>query len=451
VVEHGHLAASTAARRAAYPGEPVFLHVSPLAFDSSVAGLWGTLTAGGALVIADGDDVRDPERLLELVRRHQVTDLLCVPTLYGLMLSRAGDGAALRSLRRVIVAGEALPEALPREHFATVPDVELVNEYGPTETTVWASYRRYTEPGPIDIGGPIPGTRLYVVDGQGNLSPHGAVGELHIGGAGVSRGYLGRDADTARAFTADRFTGAPGARVYRTGDRVRWNNAGALDFLGRSDHQVKIRGHRVELGAVETALGSIEGVRAAAVLPDAAGARLIGFVVAGAGFDATAAQRRLAERLPEPMAPRTLHVLDEFPSTPNGKIDRAALAALADALVAPPPCKPATTGGVAAQVAAAWTKILGVASIPVEANFFDVGGHSLLVPALQVALETETRTKLSIVDLFAATTITAQIDLVRTAAAPAAPAAPDTAPAEPEPDDRRARMAARSRRSGGAQ
>jgi len=361
------------------------------------------------------------------------------------MLSRAGDGAALRSLRRVIVAGEALPEALPREHFAIVPDVELVNEYGPTETTVWASYRRYTEPGLIDIGGPIPGTRLYVVDGQGNLSPHGAVGELHIGGACVSRGYLGRDADTARAFTADRFTDAPDARVYRTGDRVRWNNAGTLDFLGRSDQQVKIRGHRVELGAVETALGSIEGVRAAAVLPDAAGARLIGFVVADAGFDTAAAQRRLAERLPEPMAPRTLHVLDVFPSTPNGKVDRAALVALADALVAPPPCEPPTTDDVAAQVAAAWTKILGVASIPVEANFFDVGGHSLLVPALQVALETETGTKLSIVDLFTATTITAQIDLVRTAAAPA------TAPAEPEPDDRRARMAARSRRSGGAQ
>jgi amino acid adenylation domain-containing protein len=435
VVEHAQLAASTAARRAVYPGAPVFLHVSPLAFDSSMAGLWGTLTAGGTVVVADGDDVRDPGRLLALVRRHQVTDLLCVPTLWALVLSRAGDGAALRSLRRAIVAGEALPAALPREHFAVVPDAALVNEYGPTETTVWASYRRYTEPGPVDIGGPVPGTRLSVVDSRGALSPRGAIGELRIGGAGVSRGYLGRDADTARAFVTDRRTGE---RVYRTGDRVRWSDAGTLEFLGRADQQVKIRGHRVELGAVETALGALDGVRAAAVLPDAARARLIGFVVADPAFDTAAALRRLAERFPDPMAPRTLHVLAEFPCTPNGKVDRAALAGLIDAT--PAPATAAVTDD-ASQVAAAWSKILGRTDLPVDANFFDVGGHSLLVPALQVALENETGTAVSIVDLFTATTVTAQTELVRAAVAPAA--APE------ETDDRRARMAARSRRSAG--
>lgn len=428
VVEHGRLAASTAARRAEYPGEPVFLHVSPLAFDSSVAGLWGTLTAGGTLVIADLDDVRDPRRLLALVERHQVTDLLCVPTLYALLLSQAGDGAALRSLHRVVVAGEALPESLMAEHFAIAPHAHLVNEYGPTEATVWASRRVYDRVAPVSIGAPIAGTRLYVIDDRGELSPPGTVGELHIGGAGVTRGYHGRPDDPA--FGADRFTDG---RVYRTGDRVRWTETGELEFLGRADQQVKIRGHRVELGAVEAALSEVEGVRGAVVRPDATATRLLGFVVAAPGFDAGATRRLLAERLPEPMVPKTLRVLDAFPLTPNGKVDLDALTEEETAVDFGPV---ATSDDLIAQISTAWRTVLGLTEVPVEENFFDVGGHSLLVPLLQIEITTQTGTEVSVVDLFTAATVTTQADLVRNAA-------PVT---ETGTDDRRARLAARARR-----
>ncbi|MGI5500365.1 non-ribosomal peptide synthetase [Lentzea sp. CA-135723] len=410
VVEHGQLAASTAARRAAYPGTPVFLHVSPLAFDSSAAGLWGTLTSGGTLVIAGLDDVRDPKRLLALIEEHGVTDLLCVPALYDLVLSCAGDGSALRTLRRVVVAGEALPEPLLARHFAVAPDAQLVNEYGPTETTVWATHRVYDAPAPVTIGRPIPGTRLYVVDDRGELAPPGAVGELRIGGAGVARGYRGRPEDPA--FGADRFTAG---RTYRTGDRVRWTPAGELEFLGRADQQVKIRGHRVELGAVEAALSELDGVRGAVVRPDPTGTHLLGFVVAAAGFDATAARRRLAARLPEPMVPKALRVLDAFPLTPNGKVDHDALLVEDEPVGSPKAAAPADD--VVGLVSAAWCAVLGVTEVPVDVNFFDVGGHSLLVPLLQVEITARTGVELSIPDLFTEASVLAQVELVSGVAA----------------------------------
>ncbi|MBK3580965.1 AMP-binding protein, partial [Streptomyces sp. MBT65] len=166
-VGHRELAASTLARRTVYPGRPTFLLVSPLAFDSSVAGLWGTLTAGGHLVVAGPDEVRDPERLSRLVERHGVTRLLCVPSLYSVLLDAAERYGTerLRTLETVITAGEPLPTELMHRHFALHGrPVALVNEYGPTEATVWASYRRYDAPGPVSIGGPVPGVRLYVLD-----------------------------------------------------------------------------------------------------------------------------------------------------------------------------------------------------------------------------------------------------------------------------------------------
>jgi amino acid adenylation domain-containing protein len=428
VVGHGNLAASTAARRAVYPGAPVFLLVSPLAFDSSVAGLWGTLTSGGELVVAETADVRDPARLLGLVDRHAVTDLLCVPSLYGVLLPAVARAGGAGSLRRVIVAGEALPEALLAEHFRLVPGARLVNEYGPTEATVWASYREYAAVGPVDIGGPIPGARLHVLDDRQRLVPRGVAGELYVGGAGVALGYLGRPAETALAFVPDPF-GEPESRLYRTGDLVRWSEAGTLEFLGRLDQQVKIRGHRVELGAIETAVRSCAGVRDVVVVPAADHQRLVGFLTAAPGLDPAATRARVAELLPGPMVPAELRVVEAFPLTPNGKIDREALAGQTGQPVVPDVAEPAADdrGDVVASVAAAWRELLGVADVPVDTNFFDAGGHSLLVPALQVLIEDRTGTELSIVDLFAAPTVTAQAELVR---ANSEPGAPPVAPAE---------------------
>ncbi|MGW3216238.1 non-ribosomal peptide synthetase [Streptomyces parvus] len=418
VVEHGQLAASTLARRTVYPGRPVFLLVSPLAFDSSVAGLWGTLTAGGHLVVATPDEVRDPERLVELIEHHRVTQLLCVPSLYSVLLdaARSLGGRRLSSLETVVVAGEPLPPELVDRHFSlrTSP-TELVNEYGPTEATVWASYQRFTAPGPVSIGRAIPGARLYLLDDRMRPVPPGAEGELFIGGAGVSRGYHGRPDATARAFLDDPFAATPGARMYRTGDRARWNADGTLAFLGRRDHQVKVRGHRVELPVIERQLADLPGVREAVVVLDAAGTSLTGFVLAASDSppDPDSLREQLAVRLPAVMVPARIVCLDVFPRTVNGKADRAALQARADERPATATTVPAVRGDLAAQVAAAWAEVLKASHVPLDVNFFDLGGHSLAMFQLREALETHTGKRPPVIALFKHTTVAAQVAMLR--------------------------------------
>ncbi|MGW3360518.1 amino acid adenylation domain-containing protein [Streptomyces bungoensis] len=454
VVEHGQLSASTLARRQVYPGAPVFLLVSPLAFDSSVAGLWGTLTAGGRLIVAGPDEFRDPEALLRLVEQHAVTHLLCVPSLYDTLLAAAErlGPSRLASLTTVITAGETLPEALLRRHVETLgPGSCLVNEYGPTEATVWASYRRFEAAGPVDIGGPVPGTRLYVLDDAGRLVPPGITGELHIGGAGVSRGYFGRPEATSRVFVADPFAGG-GARMYRTGDLVRWRRGGGLEFLGRRDNQVKIRGHRVETGAVEAALRACPGVREAVVVADAAGTRLTGFVVTDAPDALSTVRERLARTLPEAAVPSHLHALDTLPVTVNGKADRASLTELAERRERPVVEQPVARSAAPAQatdpvagVRAAWAEVLKTsAAVPSDVNFFDLGGHSLLIIRLQDALGRHTGVRPSVVDLFRCSTVAAQAELVRCGAGTDAEAAGADARAEQARRERAAR--ARRRR-----
>ncbi|WP_251828988.1 non-ribosomal peptide synthetase [Streptomyces sp. ATCC 21386] len=440
VVEHRNLDASTRARLMVHPGSPTFLLVSPPAFDSSVAGMWGTLQAGGCLVVASEEELRDPERLVTLVDRHRVDRLLCVPALYGLLLDaarRTGPGR-LASLRRVIVAGEALPQSLVDRHFTVHPHgVDLVNEYGPTETTVWATFRRFTRAAPVDIGGPIPGARLHVLDDELRPVAPGLEGELFIGGPGVARGYFDRPEATAAVFLDDPFADEPGARMYRTGDIVRRNSDHGLDFVGRKDDQIKVRGHRVEPGAVESALRGLDGVEEAVVLPDAGGTGLVGFVASREGADPVGLRRALAEELPSVMVPGELRVLPELPRNLNGKLDRALLRTLASEPpaiepTAEPPTKPPavetptaetsigrapaahlTGDPLTAQVTAAWAEVLGRPTVPSDVNFFDLGGHSLAMFKLQDALEQHCGLRPSIVDLFQETTVTAQVALIR--------------------------------------
>lgn len=438
VVEHGALAASTAARRQVYGTYRTFLLVSPLSFDSSIAGLWGTLTTGGRLVVAQTDDVRDPERAVGLIETHGVTALLCVPALYAGLLDCAErtDTGRLASLEVVVTAGEALPESLVARHFEYI-NAAIVNEYGPTEATVWSTYRRFDRPGPVDIGGPAPGVTLYVLDRQGRLMPPGAAGELHVGGHGVARGYLGRFELTENAFGADEFAG-PGARRYRTGDWVRWRDGG-LKFLGRRDNLVKVRGHRVELGAVETVLRQCDGVTDAVVLLASDGVSLTAFLVTGAGYDESAVRGHLAGLLPPPMVPGMLRVVDALPRAAHGKVDHDALRALV-ARPAAEPVDTAPSGGLdlRAVVRAAWCEVLEVDTVPSDVNFFDAGGHSLLVPSLQMELEDRIQITLPIVDLFDATTVEAQVALLAANAAAEEPSVPDL---------RRARLDSRSRRA----
>ncbi|MEV7196301.1 non-ribosomal peptide synthetase [Streptomyces sp. NPDC093510] len=417
LVEHSQLSASTWARRAVYPGAPVFLLVSPLAFDSSVAGVWGTLSAGGCLVVAASDEIRDPERLARLVERLQVTRLLCVPLLYSALLDAAArQGTRLDALDTVIVAGESLVEALVERHFALLGrTVALVNEYGPTEATVWASFRRYEAPGPISIGGPVPGVRLYLLNEELEPVPRGVRGELFIGGTGVARGYFGRPEATAQAFIGDPFTDVEGAKMYRTGDLALWKEDGELEFLGRRDQQVKIRGHRIELGAVEAHLRTAPGVSDAAVVTNAERTQLVGFVLSTPDISPGPIREHVASRLPQAMVPNWIHVLDRFPVTGNGKIDRKRLSTLAETYpdsqteeVAAAPTDD-TTG----RVSAAWAEVLKRKDVPIEVNFFDLGGHSIKLFELQNALERRTGFRLSVVSLFSHTTVAAQATLIR--------------------------------------
>ncbi|MEV6263556.1 non-ribosomal peptide synthetase [Streptomyces sp. NPDC051784] len=458
VVEHGQLAASTLARRTVYPGRPVFLLVSPVAFDSSVAGLWGTLTVGGHLVVATHDEVRDPERLVELVERHRITQLLCVPSLYSVLLDASQTLGVERtaSLETVVVAGEPLPPELVERHFALrAAPTALVNEYGPTEATVWASYRRFDSPGPVSIGRPVPGATLYLLDEDLRPVAPGAEGELFIGGAGVARGYHGRPEATAHAFLDDPFTDVPGARMYRTGDRARWNSDGTLAYLGRRDHQIKIRGHRVELSMIEAELSALPGVREAVVVPDAAGSTLTAFFLAPSGRATPESLReRLAARLPSVMVPARIVRLDAFPRTVNGKADRAALRGRADERQPLPAAGSAPRGDLTAQVAAAWAEVLNASRVPLDVNFFDAGGHSLATFRLREALERHTGQRPSVIALFKHTTVNAQAAMLRdghiATEGAASASATATASAERRAAARRAR-AARAKRHDQAQ
>ncbi len=276
-VEHRQLVHSTTARFAFYE-EPVaaFLLVSPAFFDSSVAGLFWTLCQGGTLVLPSPGMEQDVHHLADLIARHGVTHTLCLPSLYAVMLAHV-DPAQLASLRTVIVAGEACPPSLVAQHFATLPDTALVNEYGPAEATVWCTaWRARPSPpdtaeagapsGRVPIGRPIAGTRAYILDADLRPVPIGVPGELCVSGAGLARGYLGQPERTAERFVDCRLPDGVETRVYRTGDIARWLENGEIDLLGRADHQIKIRGQRVEPGEIEAVLREHPAVRDAAVM-----------------------------------------------------------------------------------------------------------------------------------------------------------------------------------------
>lgn len=266
-VTHANLVHSTLARDVYYGAGPArFLLLSSFAFDSSVAGIFWTLATGGTLVLPPHRIEQDPTDLATLIAEQRVTHTLCLPTLHELLLDHA-DAALLRTLRVVIVAGEACAPRVVHRHFAALPGATLHNEYGPTEATVWSTV--FEVPADFDgarvpIGRPIAGARAYVLDAAGAPSPIGVPGELHIGGPGVTGGYIDRPGETAARFIADPFE--PGGRLYRTGDRVRWRRDGMLEFLGRTDRQFKVRGHRIEPDEIEAVLRAHPGVQDAVVV-----------------------------------------------------------------------------------------------------------------------------------------------------------------------------------------
>ncbi|MFI7104376.1 amino acid adenylation domain-containing protein [Streptomyces sp. NPDC050161] len=305
------------------------LQKAPYSFDSSLWEIFWPLTAGARIVLAEPGGQRDPAYLAELIRTESVTTVQTVPSLLALLVE--GDlliGA--ESLRRVLCIGEAL-QSTTANRFREVSTAELHNLYGPTEASVGVTHwpcRAVEPPGTVPIGHPMAGVSAHVLDGSGSPVSTGGTGELHLGGAFLARGYLGNPGLTAAQFVPDHVSGTPGARLYRTGDLVRRHPAGHLEFLGRTDHQVKVDGLRVELGEIETQLLTHPTVtRAVVVVRHDMGStpRLTAYVTGNGELKPQSLTTHLAKALPPYMLPSFIVPLTTLPLTTNGKVDRTAL------------------------------------------------------------------------------------------------------------------------------
>ena len=365
-------------------------------FDVSVAEVFGTLCWGGKLVIA--------ENALELATLgEEVVYASMVPSAAAELLKSGGIPACVKTLN---LGGEALPNALAQGLYALETVEKVGNLYGPTEDTTYSTY--YVVPrgaDPMLIGTPVANTQAYVLDHHLQPVPMGMAGELYLAGDGLSRGYANQPALTAERFVPCPF-GAPGGRMYRVMDRVRRRTDGALEYLGRTDHQVKVRGFRIEPGEIEAALRRARGVGECAVVAreDAPGdRRLVAYVVGEA--KAEALRDHLRQSLPEYMVPAAFVFLDALPMTPNGKLDRKALpapepASAEETYVAP-------RRPLEAALAEIWAEVLGCARVGVKENFFDLGGHSLLLVKVQARLREVLDRKIPVVDLFRFPTVAA--------------------------------------------
>ena len=419
------------------PGDRILAGVS-VGFDVSIEQLLLPLLHGAAVVIAPALGQIDARAFWSLVQGYQVSDINSVPSFIDAVCD-ALPAAGVPSLKRLMLGGEPFTPALALKLRQRLPGVALWNIYGPTEVCIEATAWRVPDEGPLPaalpIGQPLANYRAYVLDSLGRLCPPGVAGELGLAGAGLARGYLGRPGETARRFVADPF-GAPGTRLYRTGDRARWRLDGQLEFLGRDDEQVKIRGFRIETGEVQSALLMHPAVRQAAVVPwslHGQATRLVAYVVmqpAAAGAphsspsdtlaDAPLLRAWLAERLPHHMLPQDFIVLASLPITTNGKLDRRALPAPVEltttASYAPP------QGELEQTLASVWQTVLGVPRVGRHDSFFDLGGHSLLAIRLVQACTqaarvfgiTDAEERLTLANLLTAPTLAGMADGLQT-------------------------------------
>ncbi|MEV8532241.1 amino acid adenylation domain-containing protein [Streptomyces sp. NPDC051211] len=356
------------------------LQKTPSGFDVSVWEFFWPLITGAVLVVARPEGHRDPAYLAELIRDQRITTVHFVPSMLQAFVDEPA-AAGCAGLRRVIASGEALPVELAARFRAVLPGVPLHNLYGPTEASVDVTYWECVpEPGEVSvpIGRPVWNTQVRVLDAELRPAAVGETAELYLSGVQLARGYLGRPGLTAERFVADPY-GPPGTRMYRTGDLARWREDGVVVYAGRVDHQVKIRGLRIELGEIEAVLEARPGVGACAVLAreDRPGSkRLVAYLVPapGAEIDVTAVRAAAAADLPEYMVPTAFVLLDAFPLTPNGKLDRKALPAPALAPAGERTAPRTPTERVLHDLAA---ELLGLPELSVEESFFDLGGDSI--------------------------------------------------------------------------
>ncbi|QSQ16101.1 non-ribosomal peptide synthase/polyketide synthase [Myxococcus landrumensis] len=397
-----------------FSSSDVWLHAAPVAFDASTLEIWGALLHGSKLVLAPPHALSLNE-LASLLLQERVSSLWLTAALFEQMASL--QPSALASVSQLLAGGDALPPSRVREHLSRLPPGHLlVNGYGPTENTTFSatfplrhgdSFSRS-----VPIGAPLSNSSAFVLDSSLLPLPPGLPGELFVGGDGLAWGYLNRPDLTAERFIPHPFSSAPGARLYRTGDLVRWLPDGSLEFLGRSDFQVKVRGFRIELGEVETALRLFHGIHEAAVLAreDIPGdKRLVAYFTSSEGqsVDSSALRSFLLQRLPEYMVPAALVSLPSFPLSPNGKLDRKAL---------PPPDFAAASSSSDAdfvepsspaqvRLASIFSDVLGLQRVSVHSDFFELGGHSLLATQVVSRIRSAFNVELPLGELFSSPTV----------------------------------------------
>ncbi len=384
------------------------LAVTTLSFDIAGLELWLPLTVGARIELASRAEAADGAQLATRIAEQGVTFLQATPATWRLLLETGWQGSDRLTM---LCGGEALPRSLADRLLPK--GRALWNLYGPTETTIWSTaWKVEANDGPVLIGRPIAQTQLYVLDARFRPVPVGVAGELYIGGAGLARGYLARPGLTADRFLPDAPGIKPGGRIYRTGDLARWHADGTLECLGRVDHQVKIRGFRVELGEVEAALARHPQVQDAVVVAreDATGEQaLVAYLIARPGPAPTVADLRktISTGLPDYMIPSAFVLLDEFPLTPNGKVDRNALPAPDAGRAAPAGVYVPPRNAIEEAVAVAFGEVLGRDRIGARDDFFDLGGHSLMAAQLLARLRDAFGVEIPLKELFEASNVAA--------------------------------------------
>ncbi|MBZ5509519.1 MAG: amino acid adenylation domain-containing protein, partial [Acidobacteriia bacterium] len=395
------------------------LQKTPFSFDVSVWEFFWPLAVGAGLVVARPGGHQDPEYLGETIQKCSVTTLHFVPSMLKVFLE-SGAVEHCGSLRRIICSGEALGPDVAKKCLEQVP-AELHNLYGPTEASIDVTYW-HCQPSDngVPIGRPISNIQTYVLDEQMNLSPTGVAGELYLGGVGLARGYWHRSELTAEKFVPDPLSSEAGSRLYRTGDWARWRPNGSLEYIGRRDEQVKLRGNRIELGEIETALRQHPKIKDAAVVlnQDAAGEkRLAAYLVSNEGQIPSQAHLRkyLAEKMPEYMVPAVYIQLAELPLSPNGKLDRRRLPAISAEHILAENVYVAPTSPIEELLARIWEDVLGLKKIGAQANFFALGGHSLLVTRVTARIRDVFKVDVPLRRLFESPTIASLSQVIEAA------------------------------------
>jgi amino acid adenylation domain-containing protein len=401
-------------REPGFASSDTLLAVTTLSFDIAGLEIYLPLVSGGRVVLASREDASDARALQYLLELHHPTVMQATPATWRMLIESGWDGAPGL---KVLCGGEALPADLATQLIPRCG--ELWNMYGPTETTIWSSVHRVRDvSGTTPIGRPIDNTTFYILDSRQRPVPIGVAGELYIGGDGVARGYFKRPELTAERFISDPFSNKPGARMYRTGDLVRYSREGVVQYLGRTDFQVKVRGFRIELGEIESQLAKHPAVQQAVVAAreDVPGdKRLVAYVVTKPNEHLTIAECRtyLKQSLPDYMVPSAVVELGALPLTPNGKVDRKALPrpSIATGEAAGPVMAPRDV--VEEKLLAIWRRVLKNSTTGVTDNFFDLGGHSLMAAQLVAEIENSLGRRVPMAVLFRGATVAEMAEVLR--------------------------------------